>query len=758
MSPDLVSKITTEMEDEFKDKYWRGSFDDFLERLRASPVSMTRTTYQYLYDMIEFFGSEEEEEFGERINRYRIFTDPFENKHGVYGLDHATDELVSKIRTTAKIGGDERILVLMGPIASAKTSIVKLLMRGMEEYSKQDEGALYRITWVFPKELCSKEFGFNVNETDNIESPQSYAHLDDKDIIAAVKCDLRDNPLLLIPREYREEFYHDILGGNEHVPKKLREGRLCYNCQNIFDYLMKEYKGSFRDVLKHIRVERFCMSEMGRNGLATVQSINNQESQSPLVVWGGQDYATVENILRGIELHRFSGKWGDANRGIIHFTDMFKRPSEYLQYLLSASQEHIIDFNGVEGYIDVMIIGTSNTAEYLTFKKRPMNAGLDDRIRKTNVPYVLNYKKEEKIYSRDMKEADITNIRYSEEDIHLYPHVLEIVSLWAVLTRLEKPVPDHYKDIGLSEEKEGIASGLTPLQKAKLYAGEIPGDISQEMRQHFLDQYLLRLVKQEHQNREIESEGMYGVSPRVIQNMLADITDATKPGECISTFRVLEGLEKIVSDGPAKYPFLRRSKSGGYFNFREFVSIVRQEYNKSAAKEVEWALIGIQREDVEKRIREYVRLVKSYKNGEMLWNPVTRRKEKPSEEKMKWVESKLGVTDARKDEFREQLMAKIGTYAIPSTHSSLDQGIVYEDLMEMVELGLYEEKKNSLSISLKELSMHILRYGTPQFEHINPVIKQEIEEMVERMVEDYNYCQKCAKEVIHYTLSENILK
>lgn len=748
--------MSREMEDKFKDIYWKGSFDDFLEKVKARPKLMTRTSYQYIYDMIEFFDSEEEEEFGERIKRYTLFTDPFENKHGVYGMDHAIDELVSKIRTTAKIGGDERILVLMGPIASAKTSIVNLLMRGMEEYSKQDEGGLYRITWVFPKELFSEDFGFKVKESSS--SGQSYAALNDRDIIATVKCDLRDNPLLLIPREYREEFYHSILGGNEHVPKKLREGRLCYNCQSIFNYLMKEYNGNLTEVLKHVRVERFVISEMTRDGLATVESRENLEGQSPMVVWGGEDYAAVENILRGIELHKFSGKWRDANRGIIHFTDMFKRPAEYLQYLLSAAQEHVIDFNGVHGYVDAGIFGTSNPTEYLLFKKNPLNAGLDDRIRKINVGYVLNYMDEENIYMRDLKDAGITAVRYSEDDIHMHPHFTEVVSLWAVLTRMEKPVPAYYTNKALSEEKIRIITSLTPLQKAKLYARELSDDIPTELKSHFMDPYLVRLVKWEHQNREVESEGMHGVSPRVIQNMLADIIDATKPGECISTFRVLEGLEKIVSDGPAKYPFLGKEPSGKYSDFEEFLKVVRGEYNKTVAKEVEWALIGLQRESIRKRIEEYVRLVKSYKSGELVWNHVTRQNEKPSEEKMRWVESKLGVTNTTRDKFREELMANIGKNAIEDNNNLSSPDAVYDGIMEKVEKGLYEEKKNQLNITLQELSMNILRYGTPQFDQVKPGIKKEIEEMIERMVKDYNYCRKCANDVIHYTLSENILK
>ena len=76
------------------------------------------------------------------------------------------------------------------PNGSAKSTFVSCLLRAMEDYSAQPEGALYRFNWVFPKARGrdGTRIGFG-GLTDGEGGPkpgESFAHLDEAAIDAKV--------------------------------------------------------------------------------------------------------------------------------------------------------------------------------------------------------------------------------------------------------------------------------------------------------------------------------------------------------------------------------------------------------------------------------------------------------------------------------------------------------------------------------------------------------------------------------------------
>ena len=76
-----------------------------------------------------------------------------------------------------RYGTEKRILLLHGPVGSAKSTIVRLLKKGLENYSQTPEGALYTFGW-------RDESG---------------------DEIRYVDCPMHEDPLHLIPEQLREE-------------------------------------------------------------------------------------------------------------------------------------------------------------------------------------------------------------------------------------------------------------------------------------------------------------------------------------------------------------------------------------------------------------------------------------------------------------------------------------------------------------------------------------------------------------------------
>ena len=141
----LVDLIDQNLDpDRFRQQHWEGTFHDYLEMVAKNPRT-ARNAFQRIYDMIHHFGTEHYKVHRQDIIRYHFFSDPIDNGvDAVFGLDAALMNLVDAFKSAAHgYGTERRILMLHGPVGSAKSTITRLLKKGLEYYSKLDEGALY---------------------------------------------------------------------------------------------------------------------------------------------------------------------------------------------------------------------------------------------------------------------------------------------------------------------------------------------------------------------------------------------------------------------------------------------------------------------------------------------------------------------------------------------------------------------------------------------------------------------------------------
>ncbi|MBD3333923.1 MAG: serine protein kinase, partial [Candidatus Eisenbacteria bacterium] len=392
--------------EEYRDHHWTGSFHDYLKVVLDDP-RVTRTAFQRVYDMILSYGTEEYVEFKKTITRYKFFDDPInDGADAVYGLEIPLMKLVNIFKAAARrYGPERRVLLLHGPVGSAKSTIVRLLKRGLEEYSKHPEGRLYSFGWRM-----------DLNN-DQLE-----------------KCPMHEEPLHLIPVEIRSRIIQDLNEKLESDFKVYVEGDLCPHCRRNFDDLLQRYEGDWTKVLDHVVVSRLILSEKNRVGIGTFQP-KDEKNQDSTELTGDINYRKI--ALYGSDsdprAFNFDGEFNIANRGIIEFIEVLKLDVAFLYDLLGASQEHKIKpkkFQQTD--IDEVIIGHTNEPEYRKLQKNEFMEALRDRTVKIDVPYITKLDQELKIYLKD----------YSQEMVHgkhIAPHTLQMASMWAVLTRLEQP-------------------------------------------------------------------------------------------------------------------------------------------------------------------------------------------------------------------------------------------------------------------------------------------------------------------------------
>ena len=133
---------------EYRDLNWTGDFADYLALVRKNP-KISRTAYQRCYDMILSYGQEEYIDNKKKIVRFNFFKD---EQHGgrdaVYGLDIPLMRLVNVFKSAAqRYGTERRVILLHGPVGSSKSTIARLLKRGLEEYSRSPDGMLFSFAW-----------------------------------------------------------------------------------------------------------------------------------------------------------------------------------------------------------------------------------------------------------------------------------------------------------------------------------------------------------------------------------------------------------------------------------------------------------------------------------------------------------------------------------------------------------------------------------------------------------------------------------
>ncbi len=410
--------------DEFRDLHWSGTFVEYLDRVRANP-KITRNAFQRLYDMILSHGSEEYVEFKKRITRYRLFDDPIDGGHdAIFGIDVHLEKLVQVLKAAAMgYGPEKRVILLHGPVGSAKSTIVRLLKKGVENYSRTPEGALYTFSWK--------------------DETAEGGWLDDP---------VHDEPLKLIPEEVRARIAGE-LSDEGHTVRIT--GELSPMSRFIYKRKLEEYGGDWSRVIQDVRVRRIVLSEKDRVGIGTFQP-KDEKNQDSTELTGDVNYRKIAQYGSDSDprAFNFDGEFHVANRGLIEFVEVLKLDVAFLYDLLTASQEHKIKPKKFpQCDIDEVIIGHTNEPEYRKLQNNEFMEALRDRTIRIDIPYCTRLSNEVRIYSKDFNNERIVGK-------FIAPHTVEMAAMWGILTRLEDPKK----------------ASLSRLQKLKLYNGRaIPG-------------------------------------------------------------------------------------------------------------------------------------------------------------------------------------------------------------------------------------------------------------------------------------------
>ena len=370
---DFLTSLT-DFSKQHRAQRWEGSIGDFLTRiLPGNPTAYVRTSHEYIWDMLLWYGRDVPGSDAEKARE--LF------KRELFGVDEPLARVVDYFKAAAA-GSDvgRRLLLLLGPPSGGKSTLAILLKRGLEEYSRTDEGALYAIKG----------------------SP------------------LRESPLNMVPTSLRAQFRETY--GVEIVGELSPWAR---------DYLDRECDGDYL----RVPVERIFLSEAARCGIGTYAPHDPSTADIADLV-GSVDLSKVSRV--GDEGDPRAWSWSGAvyaaSRGVLEMIEILKVKREFLYLLLTMTQEKnvkVARFPLI--YLDETILAHTNLAEFNRFLQEKENEALLDRMVIIKVPYALSYKDEARIYKKLVYGAP------AFRNTHLDPHVLHLAAVFAILTRHAKP-------------------------------------------------------------------------------------------------------------------------------------------------------------------------------------------------------------------------------------------------------------------------------------------------------------------------------
>src|SRR2546428_5983759 len=257
---DLVKRLE-EYRDRERGLMWEGTFAQYFE-IASKKTEVGRLSHERIYHMIIDAGVETTRT-GEQ--RYKFFGQE------IFGIEKPLQQIVDYFHSAAqRLEVRKRILLLMGPVGGGKSTIVYLIKRGLEAYSRTEEGAIYAIK----------------------------------------NCPMHEEPLHLIPQDLRADVEKEF---GIYI-----EGDLCPHCRYMID---NQYAGR----IENVPVKRLALSEKYRVGVGTFTP-SDPKSQDISELVGGIDLSTIGEV--GVEsdprANRFNGELNISNRGMMEFIEMLK--------------------------------------------------------------------------------------------------------------------------------------------------------------------------------------------------------------------------------------------------------------------------------------------------------------------------------------------------------------------------------------------------------------------------------------------------
>lgn len=729
-------------------------YEEFVKEMVADPVRIIRNVFQVFHDMIRDYvgtGHDEYPDDPESINYVDYDTSLLfeQDTDRPFFADRLfANRLINHVEAFHLGAQQNKIYIFEGPHGSGKSTFLNNLLKKFEEYANTREGSRYEVVWRLNRKMLGRMPNYDMspmaekilqileqsNHHQENVPPQEQDQLQTGLDYLEVPCPSHDHPLLLIPKEYRRQFFDDVFQNDEFKWKLFNAKEYewvfrdtpCTICNSLFQALQDRLKTPLRIYARiYARPYRF-----------------NRRLGEGISVFNPGDQPVRQNILtnpmlqRGInalfndsnQVKYLYSRYAKTNNGIYALMDIKSHNRERLNELHNIISEGVHKVEDIEESVNSLLFALMNPEDK---KNIDDIQSFSDRIEYINIPYVLDIKTEVKIYR---------NIFGRHIDEHFMPWVLLNFARVIVASRLNPTSTTMLEWIPEPQKYRRYCDENLMLLKMEIFTGYIPPWLSEEDRKRLTARRRRQLIA------ESEFEGQKGFSGRDSIKMFNEFYSTfAREDKLINMSMLCKFFRKYIRDKKDVVP-------------PGFLDSLLNLYNFKILQEVKESLYYFNEEQISREIKNYIFAV-NFDPGTVQRCKFTGDQLEITEEFFRSTEQRFLGTRRHAESFRRDVQKEY-------TSRTLTQEIM-RDGLDITETSLYKSLHDRCIHNLKEKVLDpflenenfrraIKDFGKEPFKTYDKKIRDDVTFLMDNLVSRYKYSRQGAKEICMYVIDNDI--
>ncbi|MFH0783768.1 MAG: serine protein kinase PrkA [Pseudomonadota bacterium] len=730
------------------------SFQEFLQEVIANPQRVIRNVYQVYTDMADTLVCDGIDEYGEdpesigflKYDCSKLFVDGTDR---AFFADRLFANRLMRHVDSFKVGAKQnKIYIFDGPHGSGKSTFLNNLLRKFEEYANSPEGCRYEVVWRLKQDhlvggvhslnsLTEKLAWVLENEgKTELATEMKCACNVDNDLggYFDVPCPSHDNPLLLIPKEIRRQFFDDLFENDEFKWQLFTEKKYewifleepCTICVSLYRELLKKHHDPYK-VLECIFARPYVYNRRLGEGVSVFNPGDKPLRQSVLTNEVLQK--KLDAMLAGSKhVSYIYSRYAKTNNGIYALMDIKSHNTERLMELHNIISDGVHKVEDIEEKVNSLLFALMNPED-----KKLLDdlQAFSDRVEYINIPYVLDLQTEVDIYRENFGK---------HIDESFLPRVLHNFARVIIATRLRTKSEAMEEWITKPEKYEMYCDTNLQLLKMEIFTGYIPEWLKEEDIAIFTAKRRRSIIS------ESEKDGWKGLSGRDSIRLF---------NEFYSTYA---RDDKLIDMSMLGKFFRKYCKEDRNILPMGFLDSLLRMYNFTVLQEVKESLYYYNEEQISREIINYIFAV-NFEIGSVENCEFTGERLDITEEFFKRLESRLQVEPRNAAPFRHSVQKSYSTTALPQ--EMLRDGLAITETtlyLHLYEKCTYNLKEKVLEPFLKNENFRraVKDFDQDDFRTYDQKIQNDISFMIDNLQKKHRYSRQGAKEICIYVIDNNI--
>ena len=749
-------------------------FEAFLSELVADPSIVIRNVFQIFHDMMKAYVGEGIEEYPDDPESiHYVLYDC--NKLFVEGSDYPffadrlfANRLINLVEALKRGAQQNKIYIFKGPPGCGKSTFLNNLLMKFEEYANTNAGLRYETVWHFDRKILKGFQDFDThpllekliqllettsldqtkqpsdkNSRNSLQGSEAYAaaHFAPRllDDIIEVPCPSHDNPILMIPKHHRRDFFDDLFENNEFKWKLSTEKEYdwvfrdspCTICSSLYEALLDRLQSS-QKVFDMLYARPYRFNRRMGEGISVFNPGDKPLGQSVMSNPILQKH--INSLLRDSNRVQYIySRYAKTNNGIYALMDVKSHNTERLSELHNIISEGVHKVEDVEENVNSLLLAVMNPEDEKNIQEFQ---SFLDRVEYITVPYVMDLATEVEIY-REIFGKHI--------DERFLPRVLHNFARVIISSRLNQKSEAMLEWIGDPNKYRLYCDENLQLLKMEIYTGYIPAWLNEEDHKNLTAKLRRKIIA------ESEKEGEHGVSGRDSIKIFNEFYSAyAKKEKLINMSDLCKFFTKIHDSVKDLIP-------------KGFLDSLLRMYDYTILQEVKESLYYYNQEQISREIQNYLFAI-NFEIDAVETCTYTGEKLAITEEFLDGIEGRLLGTKTDSTQRKAFRKASQKEY----TTKTLTQEIMVEGL-PITETKIFQSMHDRYVYNLKEKVLDpflenenfrraIKDYNNEDFKTYDRRIRDDVSYLVDNLCKKYRYAEQGAREVCIYVIDNDLAK